>query len=538
MSDNKMFWAEKSADELVESGKNPVIKGGVSPSGIPHLGNFNEVLRGFFVKHQLEKKGVDVVQVFTRDDRDPLRKVPENLADSEGKIVTIDDSERSKLKKYVGRPYVDIPDPFGCCSSWADHFGNLLEESARKLQLDVDFISTDSLYSGGKMEDSVETVLSSLDKSRKILGRFQDLSSDYIPFMPICSSCGKITATPLSVDIDEKTVKYRCDRADLSGVKIEGCGNEDITSFNEGKLPWRFEWPAQWKALDVGFEPFGKDHLSSWNSGKAIAEEILDIKPPETLVYEFFLVDGEKMSASRGNVYTVPELLEMIEPEVLLYFFALDPSKQRDFKVEGLHHLVNEFDRLESIYTGQKEPADKHEELLSNIYPAFIQSSLEIEKIEDLENINRPPYTFAAMVGVSENKNAIIDTLKRSGHLPENPKDIEIDISINRVNLARNWARRLKNQYYIEIIEEPPNIDFDKPIQQALNHLSSYIQKGHTADEIQDKVFQTARKYDIDPSELFSAAYQLLLGQKSGPRLGPLITALDEEFVSNRLKIH
>ncbi|MFC7082256.1 hypothetical protein [Halorussus caseinilyticus] len=74
------FWAESVAERILD--RNPddpiVIKGGISPSGVPHLGNMNEIVRGYFVAEALRKRGREVRQVFTADDRDPLRKLPES----------------------------------------------------------------------------------------------------------------------------------------------------------------------------------------------------------------------------------------------------------------------------------------------------------------------------------------------------------------------------------------------------------------------------------------------------------------------------
>ncbi|MDY7082796.1 MAG: hypothetical protein SXQ77_10415, partial [Halobacteria archaeon] len=36
--------------------------------------------------------------------------------------------------------------------------------------------------------------------------------------------------------------------------------------------------------------------------------------------------------------------------------------------------------------------------------------------------------------------------------------------------------------------------------------------------------------------DFFSAGYRLFLGQDSGPKLGPLLAALDREFVVERLR--
>ncbi|MDY6775506.1 MAG: lysine--tRNA ligase [Halobacteria archaeon] len=537
------FWADEAADRVIDNDRNPVVKGGVSPSGIPHIGNFNEVLRGYFVADALREKDIEAQQVFTRDDRDPLRSIPHKLADSDGEIVELDDETRDELRQHLGKPYVDVPDPFGCCDSWADHFGSLLRDGAERLDVPITFYSNDEMYSDGEFLDATRILLSDVEKARETLSDYQrTVDDDYIPFMPICESCGRITTTPTDVDLEDENVGYVCRDTELAGkYEIEGCGHEGRASFTQGKLPWRFEWPAQWKILDVGFEPFGKDHAEgSWESGKAISRGIFDHEPPEPLVYEFFLVDGDKMSASKGNIYTVEELLEIVEPEVLKYFFALDPTKQRDFNVSEIDQLVDEFDRIEEIHYGDEDPADDKERLFAErVYPTLVSGSdsgSDSDKREASNRRIRVPYTFAAMVGVSENEDAILDVLRRSGHLPEDATHQQRDDVLERVDLARNWARRLDNDYYVEVLYHKPDVEFDNGTRAAFEDLADFIDEGHSADEIQSEIFETARRHDVGVGDFFSSGYELFLGQDSGPKLGPLLAALDREFVVERLR--
>jgi len=56
------------------------------------------------------------------------------------------------------------------------------------------------------------------------------------------------------------------------------------------------------------------------------------------------------------------------------------------------------------------------------------------------------------------------------------------------------------------------------------------------ADSIQNKIFTIAKEeLEIPPRKMFEAFYRLLLGKKSGPRLGPFILMLDKEWLLKRL---
>ncbi|MGM0388299.1 MAG: lysine--tRNA ligase, partial [Natrinema limicola] len=332
------FWADTVADRVEE--RNPeepiVIKGGISPSGVPHLGNVNEIMRGYYVAEVLRDRGYEVRQVFTADDRDPLRGLPRTLCDLEGNLVDLGEVDAGALGRNLGAPYTDIPDPFGCCDSYGDHFSTIIQNSADAVNVPIELVSNTELYESGDLEDVTRFVLEHQDRAREVLSQYQDkVDEDYVPFNPICEECGKITETVTSVDADAGTVDYRCTDMDAGDQTIDGCGHEGTATLREGKLPWRFEWPAQWQLLGVDFEPFGKDHAEgSWPSGQDVARNVLEIEPPVPMVYEWFTLEGEPFSSSAGNVILVSDVLELLEPEVLRYFFAKDPSKARDFSIE------------------------------------------------------------------------------------------------------------------------------------------------------------------------------------------------------------
>ncbi|MFB6086402.1 MAG: lysine--tRNA ligase, partial [Halodesulfurarchaeum sp.] len=322
----RVFWADAVADLILERDPEEpiVIKGGISPSGVPHFGNMNEIVRGYFVAEVLRERGYEVRQVFTSDDRDPLRKLPRKLASLDGELVDLGDVDAGALGRNLGTPYTDVPDPFGCCDSYGAHFAALVERSAELLDIPVEMISNTERYEDGSFEPVTRTVLERRDRAREVLSAYQDkVDADYVPFNPICEDCGKVTETVTEVDLDAGTVAYRCTDMEAGDRVIEGCGHEGRASLREGKLPWRLEWPAQWQLLDVDHEPFGKDHAEgSWPSGVDIARSVLDHEPPVPMVYEWFTLDGEAFSSSAGNVILVSEVLEFLEAPVVRYFFS------------------------------------------------------------------------------------------------------------------------------------------------------------------------------------------------------------------------
>ena len=529
-----VFWADDVADRIeARDIDDPiVIKGGISPSGIPHLGNANEIVLGYFVAEVLRERGHDVRQVFTTDDRDPLRALPRKLADLDGSIVDLGEVDAAALGQNLGKPYTDIPDPFGCCDSYGDHFSTLIQQIADDLHIPIELVSTTELYESGALEPVTRQILTREETARETLAEFQDkVDASYVPFNPICGECGKITETVTDIDIEAGAVTYVCSDLDIGDGTIEGCGHEGTATLRDGKLPWRFEWVAQWAHLGVDFEPFGKDHAEgSWPSGVAIAESVVEIDPPEPMVYEWFTFEGEPFSSSKGHVVLVSEVLELVEPAVLLYFFAKNPSKARDFSIDRIDQLVDEFDALEEAYFGERTQPEALLERAERIYP-FLVEEIQPDRI-------RLPYTFAAVLSMTDDQQLQREIAQREGHIPESADEAAITQALERVSKAGEWARRTDNRFNYRLHRETlPVTSFDAPIEAALADVADVVAQGGNGEEIQGAIFEAAQSRDIDPSELFEAGYRLLFDEPTGPKLGPFLAELDREFVIDRLRL-
>ncbi|MEZ3116628.1 lysine--tRNA ligase [Halobaculum sp. MBLA0147] len=529
----RVFWADELADEiLARDPEEPiVIKGGVSPSGIPHLGHFNEILRGYFVAEVLRERGYEVEQVFTSDDRDALRKVPHNLATADWEIVGLGEVDAGALGRNLGVPYTDVPDPFGDChDSYGDHFTGLLRDSAALLDVPVTFESNTELYESGRFDDAVDTVVGDAETAAAVLAEFQaSASADDLPFVAQCPECGTLTDDVSDVDLDERTIGFACTGFDAGDEEIEGCGATGRVSLRAGKLPWRFEWPAQWSTLGVDCEPFGKDHAEgSWPSGERIAREVFDEEPPVPFVYEWFTLDGEALSSSSGHVVTVEEVAKLIEPAVVKYFFLRNPGRAKDFDVSRLDQLVDEFDRFERIYFGEEEAQPELEALAERAYP-FLVDEVRPDRV-------RLPFTFAAVLGMVEDREFRVQLARDEGHFDADTPEWAIDAALERVERAREWAERCDNAYNYRLQTALPAHDFDAATEAALDDLADFVAEGHDGEAIQGEVYEAAKRHDVDVSAFFEAGYRLFFDDTQGPRLGEFLGELEREFVVERLR--
>ncbi|MFM2020334.1 MAG: lysyl-tRNA synthetase class, partial [Pseudomonadota bacterium] len=132
-----------------KAGGAPILfETGYGPSGLPHIGTFNEVLRTTMVRRALEElTDMPTRLVAFSDDMDGLRKVPDNVPN------------QAMLAEHLGKPLTRIPDPFGKFESFAHHNNAMLREFLDQFGFDYEFISSSSLYESGAFDEALKSVL-------------------------------------------------------------------------------------------------------------------------------------------------------------------------------------------------------------------------------------------------------------------------------------------------------------------------------------------------------------------------------------------
>ena len=130
--------------------KNPdkeeyVCAAGVSPSGSVHIGNFRDVATSYFVVRALRKMGKKARLLFSWDEYDRCRKIPVNVQ------AVVGDA----YDKYIGTPYVDIPDPWGCHENYAQHFEEEFLKSMEGFGIELDCRYQADMYRSGKYRDDI-----------------------------------------------------------------------------------------------------------------------------------------------------------------------------------------------------------------------------------------------------------------------------------------------------------------------------------------------------------------------------------------------
>jgi lysyl-tRNA synthetase class 1 len=520
-------WYDKTALKIIEReeklGRSLDLvrtEMGISVSGIPHVGNLSDATRAYAVTVALQSQGYNSEMIAFSDDKDGLRKVPAGLP--------------SWLQKYLGHPVRNIPDPFGKChSSFAEHVNALILEAIEKCGIQYKYMSATDVYERGLLNKEIETILMNTQKVSEIIkGEVgQEKFEQTLPYFAICSNCGRIYTTKTYEFLPkERKVLYKCEGMEIKRQWFQGCGHQGEVDYTkaEGKLAWKVEFAARWKALNIRFEAYGKEIADSVRVNDRISQEILNYAAPYHAKYELFLdKSGKRISKSAGNVFTPQVWLRYGSPQSLVLLMLKRFVGTRELSVVDIPQYMNELDELEDIYFDKKKIADKKG--LSKLKGLY-------EYVWWLKAPKQPsihvPYnllTYLAKVAPKDSEIKYIEQkLREYGYI----RDKELTLNLKeRIGYALNW-----NRDFMEIKETTIKLTVGEA--EALKKIIQILQTEAdvNAEKIQSEIFASARKNNVAPNQFFRILYTTLLGAPAGPRLGPYIISMGRQNVIDALK--
>ncbi len=512
-----MHWVDQVAEILLKRGREHVIASGTSISGHIHIGHSNDVFIADAIRRAVEERGGKAQAIWYADDFDPLRRIPAGLPE--------------KYREYLGVPYANLPSPVPGFSNFVEYYTRPFLDSLKTFGIKVKVYFGSEVYRSGKLKNQIKLALEKAEVVRQILNRFRarPLPSEWLPYNPICSKCGRISTTQ-AYDWQGEWVYYRCVGCDY----VKGCGNEDQANYakGEGKLTWRVEWPARWSLLGVTCEPFGKDHAEaggSYDTGKLIVKEVFGTEPPHPIPYEWISLAGQRMSSSKGIVFTLSDWLEVAEPELLRFFiFRSKPMKSKNFEPRGyLLNLYDEFDELERRYFSGEAGEQ------ARIYELSMP-----EKVPE-SRPQRVPFRFAVILCQVVKEFDMQKRILFSRGILKEPSELDLKLARRRLTLALHWVQKYAvERYRIEIQSQlPPSArELTLVEKECLRALAEKIgAREMSPEEIHNSIYEVARSASLEPPALFQAIYLCFLGKREGPRAGNLLAALDREFVVKRL---
>ncbi len=530
MNEDKLIgkgtWLDKIAYTLIEREKelgrtlnSILVESGLGASGLPHIGSIGDAVRAFGITLALKNMGYNAELIAFSDDMDGLRAVPSGFP--------------PWLNEYVGRPVSKIPDPIGGChSSFGAHMSGLLLDALDKMNIKYKFLSANEIYSNGVLAKEIDTLL----KKSSLLGRKismmvgQQKYTENIPYFPICKMCGRLyVANAYEYIPDEGRVVYTCSGGTIGRRFVKGCGfnGEAHVQRGDGKLAWKVEFAARWRALDIRFEAYGKDILDSVRINDWVASEILGFPHPMHVKYELFLDKiGKKISKSSGNVITPQMWLKYGTPESLLLLLYKRITGTRQVGIDDIPSLMDEYDLYEDLYFGKQRESNLAKlTKIKGVYE-YINQLRPREKL-----LMHVPYRLlaqqASLFPPDENRSSkIFSRLLKYGIAKEKTPEI-----LQRIELATHWADDQQAS-----VRETTDIELNEiqilAIRQILERIHSLIGKedeSETPNRLQSEVFEIARGVGLDPKELFKLLYRILIGGDRGPKIGNYLVDLGLE---------
>jgi lysyl-tRNA synthetase class 1 len=483
-----------------------IVSSGISPSASYHIGHFREILTVDILVWGLKKTGREAKHLHIVDNFDPLRKRYDFLPE--------------EFEQYVGQPVCLIPDPVGAChKTYADHFYSEFKLNIKVMGINPTIIkSYEDLYKTGKMAERFEEVLLNIKEVHRIFKEVsnRNLESEWTPIQVLDDDGRYFNAVLSDWNKPEQTIAGK--------------------SYTDGhaKLNWRLDWPARWKTLGVMVEPHGRELASSgsaYHTGREFARTVFNIKPPLPVAqYEpiYLAGDTRKMSSSLGNLVTPAQAFAIMPPAVLRYFILKSRPERPVYFDPGLGYIrfINEFKNLEqAVVGGQKsEFAQAYEASLGESNGPIL-SAIPFDHLV---------MAYQAALGKTD---LVLDSLARSGHGMVIKK--QKSLVIKELDYVKNWLQTYAPpEVKFEVQQILPKVNLTEVQKQFLNKVATYLESSDqiSGDDMHTAIHEIKNQLGIVPKEAFSAIYQVILSQDSGPKAGWFLAVLDREWLVKRLR--
>ncbi len=482
----------KDRQKIYDKKGKIILQTGYGPSGLPHIGTFAEVARTTMMANAIKQIINIPTEIITfSDDMDGLRKIPENIPNSE------------ILERNMHKPLTSVPDPFKKFKSYGEHNNEMLKNFLNKFKFDYVFKSSTEAYKKGIFNSSLLLVLEKYEQIMEVviptLGK--ERQKTYSPFLPICSETGKVLeASVIEIKKKEGKIIYEND-----GKKIE-------TKVIDGncKLQWKVDWAMRWYAFDVDYEMYGKDLIESAILSSKICQ-ILGKKSPNGFAYEMFLDEkGEKISKSKGNGITIDQWLNYASPESLSLYMYQNPKRAKKLYADVVPKAVDEYLTCIDKFAEQ----DTQHRLLN---PAWHVHNGNPPK----EKSVMPFSVLLNLVGTSNatDKEVLWKFIKRY------KKDIKVSEHPILDSLVEYALK-----YFKEIVK--PKKKYRKPNEKEKKALKDLVKRlKDCKDQADPEAIQTIvyavgkdNGYQENLREWFKAIYEIIFGDQDGPRMGFFIS--------------
>lgn len=509
-----MQWLNTIIDELIA--RHPegelLIESGGTPSGTYHIGHMRELVIADAILLELRRRGRKARHIYFVDDFDNLRKIPINVP--------------AEYEKFLGYPLCDVPAPDGSSQSYADFFLKTLVDGCAALKVEVDYIRAHQKYREGFFVPAIERSLERVQAARMALESVagRQLDEGWSPIQVL--EDGRLKKRKfLGIDTNKKTIHYENANGKPVGANYDK---------GEVKLDWRLDWPGRWWLQKVHAEPSGRDHMtkgSSYDTGVQIMHDVYEAEPPYPISYDFINMVGDtkKMSASKGTGLDAVEGSTIMPPEVVRYFILKAPPLKRLYfdPVNGLVQLMDEF----AAFAAKAEKSTDEQQLW------YVSTRGQ----EARRSVSQVPFSHLVASYQASLKDAdkTIEIIKRTEH--HEIADKEKDIIKTELKFIDVWLeKRAPEEAKFALIAKVDPHNFTDEEQKYFSLLAAKIAdapKNADGGWFHQAIYELKDQVNLEPKELFSSLYKLLINKNSGPRAGWFLSILPQDWLIKRLRL-
>ena len=473
-----------------------VFETGYGPSGLPHIGTFQEVARTTMVRNAFRALTDDAVPtqlICFSDDMDGLRKVPPGLPN------------QSMLEEDLNKPLTQVRDPFGEEESFGAYNNARLRRFLDGFGFDYAFKSSTAAYKAGAFDATLRVALARFDAIQAVmlptLG--PERRASYSPFLPISPKTGRVLQVEtLGRDVDAGTIDFLDEDGERTTVPVTG---------GHVKMQWKPDWAMRWTALGVDYEMSGKDLIDSVKASSKICRA-LGGEPPEGFNYELFLDEtGAKISKSKNNGLTMEDWLRYSTPESLQYYLFQSPKSAKKLSFDVIPKATDEYLQQVEAYA-RLEPAKQIDNPVWSVHGGHPPDASS--------GGGGSPISFSLLLNVvsaanAADKDVLWGFLARyiPGATPQTQPLLDT-LAGYALNYYEDFVRP-KKAFRLPV---GPERDGMADLARRLRALPAETTDGEL---VQNEVFEAGKAAGIEPLRAwFGALYECLLGQPQGPRFG------------------
>jgi lysyl-tRNA synthetase class 1 len=283
----------------------------------------------------------------------------------------------------------------------------------------------------------------------------------------------------------------------------------------------------------------GKDHSQKGgyrDVANSICRKVLKKNPPTHAPYEFILVNGTKMSSSKGVGSSAKEIADLLPPELLRFLMLrTQPRSVINFSpnYETITRLFRDYDTLIDKYQADTV---KDAKALEDLVPLIYSQLNTDEQVSGYQ-----AFDFSTLISLLQIPH--LDLEAEIAERSDNPlSDRDWEVVCDRIRVGKKWLQDYADEeeklvLYLDSVPEKASTLTTEQVtylEALATNLAGDI--NWEGEELQTLLFSTSKQVEVSQKSAFAAVYYTFLNKERGPKAGSLLSYLDKAFVIQRIQ--